>query len=331
MSRYDELKKILEEHRYFKTVCGAGNEDPEEVQRLTMVYALAGANCIDVSANVEVVRSTVSGLNKAEELASHLGKKIKSRPFINVSVGLKGDPHIRKATIISSICTECGDCRDRCLQEAINDEFIVQEPRCIGCGECAEVCAFEAIQFYDKRADLEVILPGCLENGAETLELHAVSMDDAVVLADWRLINSLVANNFISMCLDRSILSNTHLISRIREAYEIAGDRLIIQADGIPMSGGTDDYNSTLQAIAIAHIIQKSGIPVMLVASGGTNRKTRELARLCGVDIHGVAIGAFARKIVKSHISQNDFDDNLELISQAVSIAEQLVTVNIEA
>lgn len=321
----------MEEHRYFKTVCGAGNEDPEDVQRLTLVYALAGANCIDVSANVEVVKSAVSGLKKAEELASQLGKKMRSRPFINVSVGLKGDPHIRKAKIVSSICTECGDCRDSCLPEAINEEFIVQESKCIGCGDCAEVCAFEAIEFYDKRADLEVVLPKCLENGTETLELHTVSADDAAVLADWKLINSLVATNFVTMCLDRSLLSNMHLIDRIRQAYEIAGERLIIQADGIPMSGGSNDYGSTLQTIALAHIIQKSGIPVMLVASGGTNSKTRELARLCGVDIHGVAIGTFARKIVKSQISQNDFDDNLELISQAVSMAERLVTANIEA
>ena len=330
MDRYNELTKILEERRFFKIVCGAGNEDPEEVRRLTMVYALAGANCIDVSANVEVVQSAVDGLNKAEELAPPLGKNIRNRPFINVSVGLKGDPHIRKAFIVNGICTECGECRDRCLPEAIDNEFSVQELHCNGCGDCAEVCAYNAIEFYDKRVDLEAILPRCLENGAETLELHAASADDTAMLTDWNLVNSLVTTNFISMCLDRSLLSDTHLLKRIMQAYEITGERLMIQADGVPMSGSSNDYGSTLQAIAIAHIVQKSRIPVMLVASGGTNSKTGKLARLCGVDIHGVAIGTFARKIVKSQISRDDFVHNLELIGQAVAIAEQLVAANIE-
>ena len=36
---------------------------------------------------------------------------------------------------------------------------------------------------------------------------------------------------------------------------EIAGDRLIIQADGIPMSGGKDNFNTTLQAVATAEVI----------------------------------------------------------------------------
>ena len=35
------------------------------------------------------------------------------------------------------------------------------------------------------------------------------------------------------MCLDRNHLSNDALIERIETAKEIAGDRLIIQADGI--------------------------------------------------------------------------------------------------
>ena len=46
MNRYEELKGILQERRYFKVVCGAGNEDPEEVRLLSMIYTLAGASGI---------------------------------------------------------------------------------------------------------------------------------------------------------------------------------------------------------------------------------------------------------------------------------------------
>ena len=331
MSRYYELKGIFDERRYFKIVCGAGNEDPEEVRKLTVIYALAGANCIDVSANVKIVKSAVTGLKEAQGLAHRLGKKIRNRPFINISVGLKGDPHVRKVRIISSLCVECGDCRISCQQEAIDEQFVVQEFRCIGCGDCINICPNKAIESYDKRVDLKAILPKCLENGAETLELHAVSIDDDAMLTDWKLLNSLIADNFISICLDRALLSNAHLLDRIRQVHAITGERLTIQADGIPMSGNSDDFGSTLQGVATAHVVKQSGIPVALVASGGTNSYTRQLAKLCGVDIHGVAVGTFARKIVKSLITQNEFDSNLELIGQAVSIAERLVSANVEA
>ena len=59
IGRYTELKNILKKRRYFKIVCGAGNEDPEEVRKLTVVYTLAGAVGIDVSANVEVVKAAM--------------------------------------------------------------------------------------------------------------------------------------------------------------------------------------------------------------------------------------------------------------------------------
>ena len=47
------------------------------------------------------------------------------------------------------------------------------------------------------------------------------------------------------------------LLDRIVLAHEIAGERLIIQADGIPMSGGVDNFNTTLQAVSIADLLNK--------------------------------------------------------------------------
>ncbi|MEA1984397.1 MAG: 4Fe-4S binding protein [Euryarchaeota archaeon] len=330
MNRYNELKHILQERCYFKVVCGAGNEDPEEVFKLAMVYTLAGANGIDVSANIDVVKSCMAGIDKAFELAPLLGREIKDRPFINVSVGLKGDPHVRKATIYQEQCTQCGLCQKACEQEAITENFIVLEYRCIGCGICAKVCPSEAIGFYHKKIDFNETLPGCLAAGAENLELHAIIDDDEAVIEDWKLINRLVPDNFISMCLDRSQLSNRHLIQRIKDVYDITGNRTIIQADGDPMSGGSDNFNTTLQAIAIADIVQKSKIPVMLLGSGGTNSKTAELARLCNVGLNGVSLGTYARRIVGPVISRDNFEDDISLIKEAVYIAEGLVEINLK-
>jgi len=329
INRHNELRNILREGRYFKVVCGAGNEDSEEVRKLTLVYTLAGAVGIDVSANVEVVEAAMNGIDKAYGLAALVGKEINARPFITVSVGLKGDPHVRKAKIDAATCSQCGLCLDACEQDAIDEAFNVLDIRCVGCGKCAEVCQFDSVTFYTRKVDFNEILPKCLDAGAENIELHAIIDDDDSVMSDWRVIDGLVQNNFVSMCLDRSQLSDSHLISRIKSVYEISGARTIIQADGAPMSGGSDDFNTTLQAVAIADIIRKSKIPVMILASGGTNSKTGELVKMCNVPINGVSIGTFARKIVRDLITSEDFETNQSMIKNAVAIAEKLVKDNL--
>jgi len=330
MNRFEELREILRQRRYFKIVCAVGNGDCEEVRRLSIVYTLAGATCIDVSADVDVVKNSVIGINRAFELRSVFKKKIDVRPFINVSTGMKGDPHIRKVRIDAGRCTSCGSCIEACPNKVVTDDYRIIDKRCIGCGRCADVCPTGAIGFSYKRDELTEALPRCLKNGAETMELHAITREESSVIRDWRLMNDILKDNFISMCLDRSQLSDVDFINRVKAAYKITKDRLIIQADGVPMSGSEDDYNTTLQAVGAADLIQKSDIPIMLLVSGGTNRKTGRLARLCGVKVNGVSIGTFARKIVKEYVKHEDFEDNLDLIYEASKVAEGLIKDNLQ-
>ena len=99
----------------------------------------------------------------------------------------------------------------------------------------------------------------------------------------------------------------------------------IIQADGVPMSGGADDYKTTLQAVAMAEVIQNAELPVYIMLSGGTNSKTAELAKLCGINYWGIAIGSWARKIVKPYVLQDDFWENKETQDKAIKIAKKLI------
>ena len=84
------LEDILKEKKCFKLVCGAGNEDVKEVEKLVYIYSLAGANFFDVCANSDVVDAAKRGLKRAG---------IKKDRYLCVSVGIDGDPHITKAKI----------------------------------------------------------------------------------------------------------------------------------------------------------------------------------------------------------------------------------------
>ena len=161
---------------------------------------------------------------------------------------MPGDHHVRKA-IITNDCVSCNLCIPTCPTDAIPSNLVIIPELCIGCGNCEAVCppAASAIKYNHNSKELSSLLPKCVEAGAESIELHAGVPDDASTIEEWKVVSDSVPNGMISMCLDRKHLSNEMLIERIKLAQKIADDRLIIQADGIPMSGGTDDFNTTFK------------------------------------------------------------------------------------
>lgn len=340
MNRVDELRTLFAKGQYFKLVCGAGNEDAEEVRRLSTIYTLGGAVGLDVSASPNIVSACKSGINLAFNLAPQLGIELSTRPFIKVSVGMPGDHHVRKAFIIDE-CVKCNLCIPVCPTAAIPDSLEIIREKCIGCGLCEVACPpkVDAIRYEHNDKDLSSLLPECIEAGAENIELHAAVLSNQSIMDEWQVVSTSQPNHFISMCVDRLNLSDEALISRIYAAKEIAGDRLMIQADGIPMGGTGDNYQTTLQAVAIADLIQRKikhkdvkfkDLPILL--SGGTNSKTAALAKLNDIQFCGVAIGTHARSIVQSSIDsfiQNrDFDEDLASLTAAVSVAKSLVNAS---
>ena len=335
-TRFGLYRDLLSSSKYFKLVCGAGNEDKEEVNYLTFIYTLAGCAGFDVSANTEVVIAAKNGINEALEKAKELNISLPFVPFITVSVGMPGDHHVRKATITKD-CVSCNLCIPKCPTDAIPNNLVIIPDLCIGCGNCEAVCppVANAISYKHNTKELLSVLPKCIESGAESIELHAGVPDNESTLKEWKIVSESVPNGMISMCLDRKHLSNDSLIDRIKAAHEIADDRLIIQADGIPMSGGTDDYNTTLQAVSIADIINKQlkdknpnfkRLPILI--SGGTNTFTGSLARQFGVSFNGITIGTHARKVISSFQAKPSKIDN-ENLKKAIAAAKQLIELNL--
>ena len=330
-NRDDKIKNILDRKEFFKFICGASNENLVEIRRSTTVYTLAGATAIDVSANVEAINAAQDGIAIAKNIAVMYNRSIPFTPIIIVSVNAGDDLHFRKAVINPAICKLCGICLEICNQNAIREnlntcEFYVLTRWCIGCGGCIKRCPIlGAITFVNPSYSLPSVLSRCIEAGAEAIELHASIQDDLAVINSWKTIVSYPSILRVSLCLDRSLLSEEQFITRINECHCIAGDRMVVQADGNPISGDEDDYHTTLQAIATADIVFKNKISIPIIASGGTNSRTKEFADLCGVPINGIAVGSYARKIIRHYITSNKFDEDMDFVMQAVAIAEKLV------
>ena len=104
----------------------------------------------------------------------------------------------------------------------------------------------------------------------------------------------------------------------------------LIQADGVAMSGNSDEFSTTLQAVATAQMFQNANIPAYIMISGGTNTKTIELSKICNVKPHAIAVGTYARKIVKEYLAIEDLLTNTKKLDEAVEIAKKLVDVSLE-
>lgn len=317
------LKNLFEQRQCFKLVCGAGNEDAIEVERLVTIYSKAGCQFFDVCAKPEIVDAAKKGLQNAG---------ITQDRYICVSVGIDGDPHITKAVIDNQNCIKCGACQSVCPHDAIyfNNSFEIKKERCLGCSQCANICPQKAITMQSQLMDYNEALPVLIKKGLDCIEFHAISENENDVDEKWAQINA----NFKGMLcisLDRSELGDRKLKARVarmikdREPYST-----IIQADGIAMSGNNDELGTTLQAVATAQLFQNSKLPVYIMMSGGTNTRSTELAKACGVHPHCLAVGSYARKIVKEYLLMDDILENKSAMEEAVKIAKSLIDTSLE-
>ena len=176
---------------------------------------------------------------------------------------------------------------------------------------------------------MQTILPPLIVKGIDCIELHAMGTDEEEIFSKWNTINNLYSG-ILSICIGRGNIGDKTLLTRIKKMLANRTPySTIIQADGFPMSGGKDDYKTTLQAVAAAEIVQNENLPVYIMLSGGTNSKTAELAQLCNINFNGIAIGSYARKIVQNEVGRNDFLTNDRIFKSALSKAETLINSTI--
>jgi len=310
------LKDLLENKKCFKLVCGAGNEDCNEVEKLVTIYSLAGANFFDICANLDVIDAAKRGLKNAA---------IEKDRYLCVSVGIDGDPHITKAQIDYEKCINCSLCANNCPHEAISDDIKIKEERCIGCSICANNCPKKAIKMVTKLQDYDEILPKLISKGLDCIEFHAISKNEEDVLNKWNKLNNHF-DKMLCISVDRSTSGDKDLVELVKKMVEKrAPYSTIIQADGVAMSGNNDEFSTTLQAVATAQMFQKANLEAYIMMSGGTNSKSIELAKICAIEPHCLAVGSYARKIVKEYLKDEDLLQNKAKLDEAVKVAKKLV------
>lgn len=311
------LKELLDEKKCFKLICGAGNENLEEIERLVALYSKAGCHFFDLAADEKVLEAAQRGLDFS------IPKEEQKNYHFCVSIGTKNDQHMQKAKINFMNCKQCGKCYRVCPQGAINPYFKVSGSKCIGCLRCKQVCEHNAVEIYSKNKafDLSTFKP----YKVSCIELHASDTDEKEVDEIWQYLN----NNFegmLSLCIGSQKLSIEQVLDRIKRLISNRKPyTTIIQADGQPMSGGEDDFKTTLPAVKTAELIQNMHLPLYLTLSGGTNSKTAQVAKIHDVDLNGISAGSYARKIVKDYIKNDDFFENTKNFNEAVKIAGNLV------
>lgn len=282
------LFDILDNKKIFKLVLGLGNQSLEEIKNCCAVYAKAGCDMFDLNASKEALEAAQEGIKIAG---------LDPQDFLfSISAGVEGDTHTKKAVIDEKKCINCKKCIKCCPQDAIvsgNGCPLVIKEKCIGCKKCGK-CPVGAISFEGGASDLKSTVELAQKYNIDCVELHISSKKLPI-----KEIKYLVENIDcpLSLCLDRKYYSNDKIVKLVDKLKEITSE-FIIQADGVPMSGSEDTFGSTLQAVAMAHLVQDFGVYVFI--SGGTNSKTAQLAKQCDVNYHAISIGSFARKIIKN-------------------------------
>lgn len=313
-----KFEKFLNNKNCIKIICGAGNRDLKEIINLCALYAEAGCKFFDINASVEAVKAAKKGLKIA-------GKEHEC--FICVSVGTNDDPHFMKCRINSENCINCGECEKICIQKAIintENKSVINADKCVGCGKCLKICGNNAVESYKDEMSIQNSLPDLIKEGFDCLEYHIITDDENKIADGWDTIKKLYKGP-VSICLDRSKFGNEKVEFWLKKMKNECSDIFIVQADGAPMSGGDDDFRTTLQAVAMADIADKANITPYIFISGGTNSRTKELAVLCDVDVTGVSLGSYARKTVKEFIEDDNFLKDKDLFKKALAAAKRIV------
>ena len=350
--------RSLDQGNWLKLICGASFQHLPSVRNLTLAYALAGVDCIDVSADEAVIAAAKAALQVTYSLKSAAQKRgynIKALPWLMVSLNVSEDPHFRKAAFDPSACPpECPrPCELICPARAImfnhaEDDFSgVLEPNCYGCGRCLPICPSQLISTHSYLVQKEVLAPLVLSQGVDAVEIHTQVGQYTEFANLWSSVKPWVSKLKLVAI---SCPDGEGLIDYLWSIYELISPlktALIWQTDGRPMSGDIGD-GTTIAAVKLAQKVLAANIPGYVQLAGGTNSYTVPKLQKLGMlgsnlgegCISGVAYGSYARvllspileRLEQLQISKTNEGSTVgleqapQLLWEAVNMAQTLVS-----
>jgi Fe-S-cluster-containing hydrogenase component 2 len=354
--QYPSPLNSLARGTWFKLICGASFGHLPAIRNLTIAYTLAGADCIDVSADLAVIAAARDGIQIARELSPRIDRDrenlARDFPWVMVSLNDGVDPHFRKAEFDAAQCpADCPrPCERICPAAAIAFTSKVQgvtDSRCYGCGRCVPICPFGLISTREHIATPEHILPDltAADGGIDAIEIHTQAGHALEFGRLWRILAPM-AHHLRLLAI--SCPDSDELISYLRSIYATIAATyhphplpfaLLWQTDGRPMSGDIG-AGTTHAAIKLGAKVLAANLPGYVQLAGGTNHytvpKLRERELLPPTSrqhVHGVAYGSYARVLLSSILDRLDarthnpgkLEAHPDLLAEAVAIAHQLV------
>ncbi|KAL5097853.1 hypothetical protein RYX36_002180 [Vicia faba] len=284
----------LQRGNWVKLICGASFEDVVDIRNLTLVYTLAGVDCIDCAADASVVSAVNEGIEAARDILCGPRK-----PWVMISVNDDKDLHFRKAQFDPEDCpADCSrPCENVCPANAISfqqksasqisynteasrltKDGVITE-RCYGCGRCLPVCPYDKIRDVTYVRDAVTTADLIKRNDVDAIEIHTSGRQSRQFEELWRALGDSVENlKLVAVSLpnvgDSTISSMNKMLSIMKPNLQTFN---LWQLDGRPMSGDIG-RGATKESIAFAVQLAKAKDRAsgFLQLAGGTNAYTVE-------------------------------------------------------
>ncbi|CAM0957634.1 unnamed protein product [Alopecurus aequalis] len=323
---------------WVKLICGASFEDAADVRNLSLVYTLAGVDCIDCAADASVVGAVNEGIDVAASIVPAV-----QRPWVMVSVNDDcRDLHFRKAEFDPEECPpNCSKpCEKICPADAISlkrvmvggehaDSDLVCDKleggvimqRCYGCGRCLSVCPYDRIRAMSYVRDPATTADLLKRSDVDAIEIHTTGKGTDMFNTLWNSLGESINNvKLVAVSLPNAGESTIDFMNALYTIMQshVKGYNLW-QLDGRPMSGDIG-RGATRETVSFA--VDLSSLPDrppgFYQLAGGTNLYTVDCLRKAGLFkaktspgttttekivsqealIGGIAYGGYARKIV---------------------------------